>query len=235
MADFNYHGKVIVLDLDDTLARERDYVRSGIRLATQWLAGQPGIPPTYSPEVARELMFSALGHRTNHYAPLEQYLESLGVSYEERMPAIVSMIRVHLPTGYGLFPDAARFLDRLRDKGIVTGLATDGRSATQRAKIQALGLERYIRPEDIIVSGESGHDKHDPDNFIGFVDRYPEASGFIYIGDNPEKDFHHPNLLGWETICRLDPEDQNIHHQHFDREESYLPARRIQSLDEIIL
>ncbi len=30
--------------------------------------------------------------------------------------------------------------------------------------------------------------------------RYPNASQFIYIGDNPAKDFYWPRRLGWRTF-----------------------------------
>lgn len=231
--DFNYHGKVIVLDLDDTLARERDYVRSGIRLAMEELRNEPGVTAAFDAEVAESLMTNALEHRQQYYTRLEQYLESLEADPKQWMGKVVDTIRNHESTDYRLFPDAKIFLDKLRRDGIVIGLATDGRSTTQRAKIKMLGLDEYIRPENIVISEESGHDKHDPDNFIMFVDRYPEAESFTYIGDNPEKDFLHPNLLGWHTVCRLDPEDRNVHHQDFEREEIYLPERRVVLFSEV--
>ena len=39
------------------------------------------------------------------------------------------------------------------------------------------------------------------------------CDNYIYIADNPEKDFIAPNYLGWRTIC-LNNKGQNIHNQN---------------------
>ena len=44
------------------------------------------------------------------------------------------------------------------------------------------------------------------------VHHYPEASRFIYVGDNPAKDFVVPAMLGWDTYC-LRSRPGNIHPQ----------------------
>jgi len=57
---------------------------------------------------------------------------------------------------------------------------------------------------------------------------------YIYIADNPNKDFITPNKLGWTTICLLD-RGQNIHKQNFNLNKDFLPQSSINSFDEIIL
>ena len=51
-------------------------------------------------------------------------------------------------------------------------------------------------------------------NYEYFVKRYPGCNDFIYVGDNPDKDFIAPKTLGWETICLKD-DGSNIHKQDF--------------------
>ncbi len=164
------------------------------------------------------IMEQALARGENHYSALEGLLGSYGIAEEkirETMPSLVASCRAHLPDPdiYSLRKDAAQLLESLRKKGIRMGLITDGRSVTQRRKIESLGLSEYFPPEMILISGETGSGKESPANFEHTVRLLPEASRFIYIGDNPAKDFLNPNLLGWETVCLLDSAGRNIHSQ----------------------
>jgi putative hydrolase of the HAD superfamily len=110
-------------------------------------------------------------------------------------------------------------------------IITDGRSVTQRAKISALSLNDYT--SDIYISEEVGHEKPDPYSFVKIFDKY-RGFQFLYIGDNPQKDFLSPNMLGWTTICRLD-DGQNVHKQFFKLELQYMPKYRIRNFEEIQL
>ena len=51
-------------------------------------------------------------------------------------------------------------------------------------------------------------------NYEYFMKRYTGCSDFTYVGDNPDKDFIAPNILGWKTICLKDY-GRNIHKQDF--------------------
>ena len=56
---------------------------------------------------------------------------------------------------------------------------------------------------------------------------------YVYIADNPKKDFTTPNKLGWTSICLLD-KGQNVHPQDFSLPIEFLPHFFINSFDEII-
>lgn len=198
--DFSYHGPVVVFDLDDTLFRERDFCRSGFREIERMLVKERG--PEWRGVSKR--LDTLLRKRENYFGWLEKQLGGDGISrYVERY-------RNHLPERLPIAPHVAETLDALAEHGVVMALITDGRSVTQRRKIEALGLNRYIRPEDILISEETGHDKRVADNFQAIVRRWPEAKGFIYVGDNVAKDFLMPNLLGWTTI-QVDHHPDNVH------------------------
>lgn len=207
--NFNYRGPVVVFDLDDTLAPERSYCRSGFRYVAGWL--ENNYPQLGDTAEVEEIMTQALLKRENHYDALERWIENRGGNVSELMPQLVSASRSHIPdSGYFLAPHAKNLLEDLRKEGIKMGLITDGRSETQRAKINALGLTEYFAPDAIFISGETGNDKHKPDSFEEMVRLYPEASRFWYVGDNPEKDFKWPNLLGWQTVCVMDVDGSHI-------------------------
>lgn len=229
--DFNYHGLVAVFDLDDTLAFEKDYCRSGFRFAADWLASH--YPQLENPREVENVMGRALDGMNPHYDALEEWITRKGIEPREVMPALVSAVHSHVPDSlYALKPDALGQLESFLRAGVRMALVTDGRSNTQRAKIRALGLDKYFAPDLIFISGERGHDKYEPNNFMEIVRYFPEAKGFFYAGDNPEKDFRHPNLLGWTTFCVIDPRHRNLFSQE-DRPWPDAPDHKIVSLTEI--
>ena len=105
-------------------------------------------------------------------------------------------------------------LNLLKSSECIIGLITDGRSVQQRNKVEALGLNRWIIDDDILISEEFGSEKPNPANYEYFMKRYPECDEFIYVGDNLKKDFIAPNALGWRTVCLKDG-GRNIHKQDF--------------------
>lgn len=68
------------------------------------------------------------------------------------------------------------------DRGV--GIITNGSAGMQRAKLAALGCERWIRREDVFISDEVGLAKPDPRLFLYACERMgvsPERS--LYVGD----------------------------------------------------
>lgn len=191
---------VVGFDLDDTLAPEALFLKSAIAVAARYLSERF---PTLSAFRIEGVMWNAVTRHMNHYSALEDLLEKDGLSKFCDMKEIVAMMRNHKPDPaiYHLAPSVKATLNHLHDEGIAMALITDGRSTTQRNKIQTLGLDRYIEEKNILISEETGYDKHHAVNFISVMNRNPGKSRFIYIGDNPAKDFVHPHSLGWQTYC----------------------------------
>ena len=122
----------------------------------------------------------------------------------------------------------------LRDKGITLGIITDGRSATQRAKIKALGLDRFVADGTIIISGETGADKTTSLPFETLANRNPGCSRFLYLGDNPAKDFRWPNAMGWDTVEIIDSEGLHIQPHHIEVPRGYRAHHPISRLPEAL-
>ena len=206
----------IVFDLDDTLYKERDYVYSGFRYLTTKVAnGEEKIFHSMCNEFDRGGdAFGKLNALINNPVPKEKLLEL----YRNHMPDI------SLPF------ESKRVLDILKENDIKIGLITDGRSISQRNKINKLGLTNYFVNENIIISEEFGFSKPDIEPYKYFMGRYPD-SNFIYIGDNTQKDFIAPKLLGWLSIGLVD-NGKNIHKQNL--QSNYLPDIWIKSLIDIV-
>jgi len=170
-----------VLDLDDTLYLERDFVASGFR-AVEATTGIPGLS-----ETAWELFEE--GVRGNTF---DRALDRLGVDGD--VPRMVQIYRDHHPS-IALQPDALRFLARVDRLCLIS----DGLSGTQQNKLHALGIA--ARFESTILTGRwgPGYSKPHPRAFLE-TERRLGRGPYVYVGDNPAKDFEAPRRLGWKTI-----------------------------------
>lgn len=201
--------KVVCFDLDDTLYKEIDYLKSAYREIAAYAAEHChgcSDSPMILAEKAYDEMITTYNNGGNAFECLNHFL---GINLP--VGEYLQIYRNHKPN-ISLSEDTVRVLDMLKANGCVIGLITDGRSVQQRNKIEALGLNRWIANDDIVISEEFGCEKPSLANYEYFVKRYPECNDFTYVGDNPLKDFIAPNTLVWTTICLLD-DGKNIHKQ----------------------
>jgi putative hydrolase of the HAD superfamily len=206
-------SKIFVFDLDDTLYSERDFEKSGIEFVYENLS------------IKHISLETILNNRNN-------WIELIinGSNNQITLQMVLDIYRNHFPT-IQLYKDAKEFLEKLHSQGIEISLITDGRSITQRNKLRALGIESFFK--NIIISEEVNSEKPSQHNF-NMVMNNKLAENYIYIADNPKKDFITPNKLGWTSICLLD-KGQNVHVQNFDLPKDFLPQLFINSFQEIIL
>lgn len=185
--------RLVVLDVDDTLYLERDYVRSGFAAVGAHIAATTGL--TGLGEKAWQL-FEA-GTRGNIFdlvlADARDDVASLTVA------DLVRVYREHRPS-IELTADSQRFIAAVAEHGPIA-VITDGPAASQRAKLAALGADTFAA--EIIVTSERGPDwtKPSPLAFEYLQKRFgatPQAC--TYYGDNPHKDFIAPKALGWHGV-----------------------------------
>ncbi len=189
---------VVGFDLDDTLIPEVLFLKSGIRHIAGWIYERhPGLDP----QRVIACMDTAVLTRRNHYSALECLIEKAGLTGRICIKEVVDEFRNHKPDPeiYHVFPSIVETLYKLKKEGTAMVLITDGRSTTQRNKIEAAGLYRFFDNENIFISGETGFDKTNPDNFLSVMRKYAGAKEYHYVGDNPKKDFLHPSRLGWQV------------------------------------
>lgn len=223
--------KVICFDLDDTLYKEIDYLKSAYMEIAEFAAGQC----TGCSDSVKILTIKAYNRMLDAYREGLNAFEDLNrfLGLEQPLRDYLYIYRHHKPK-IALSEDVVKTLDAWKAEDIRLGLITDGRSVQQRNKIEALGLGRWIENEDVVISEEFGSEKPALANYEYFMKRYPECHDFTYVGDNPRKDFIAPNSLGWMTICIKD-DGRNIHKQDFTlTPEQALPKKTIMSLKELI-
>jgi putative hydrolase of the HAD superfamily len=211
--------KVVVFDLDDTLYKEVDFLKSAYREIADLAEKEFGCLGVYEKMIGWwEIGDNVFEHLISAYR--------LDLSTNE----LLEIYRKHFPQ-LCLDEETRNVMIQLR-KTCKMGIVSDGRSLTQRNKINALGLSEFLDWSDIYISDEVGHLKTTPYSFEKIMATYPDCQ-YLYVGDNPAKDFLVPNRLGWMTVCVLD-NGQNIHPQDFTLPVEYLPQRKIKDITELL-
>lgn len=219
---------LIAFDLDDTLYKERDYVRSGLKAVADAISATAGIDRAELQAIAD---IAPDGH-----AAFEAFAARLaGTPVGELFPIsrMVTEYRNHRPVLEADTATAA-VLEELRRRGHILALITDGNTVRQHAKVSALGLTRFFEPEAIIVSDDSGSDKTTPAPFAA-AEAIAPGMRKVYVGDNTAKDFHWPQLRGWHTVMLRDSAGLNVHPQRpADVPPHFRPQTTIDSLQELL-
>lgn len=206
---------VVVFDLDDTLYYEFDYLLSAFKEIAQEIDPSDSHLATTMASIFKnkEDVFKWLIRTYN-------LPEASGKSY------LLAKYRHHIPK-ISLRPGALDRLSEIKDIGGKLGLLTDGRSITQRNKIEQLGILTYF--DLIIISEEFGSTKPALRNYEAF--NYL-GSCFTYIADNSAKDFIAPNILGWNSIC-IEGEDRALYKSSEEIPSELRPLNTIKEFTEL--
>ena len=130
--------KVFVFDLDDTLYKEVDYLKSAFREIASFLEFNYGLSDVYD----RLLQYWQNGENAFENVIKEGHLPL-------HVKDLLKMYRAHRPQ-ITLDKDTRQVLDQLHQE-CVLGIITDGRSLTQRNKMEALGLGAYIEHQNLHI------------------------------------------------------------------------------------
>lgn len=215
MIDSNTH---IVFDLDDTLYKEIDFVRSGYIYINNYINSRFNIDLSKNIE-------NCLGGEINFFDLINSKLHP---DQSFSLKKYLELYRFHFPE-IKLSKDTSCFLEKILSHNIDFSIITDGRSISQRNKIKALGLCNLVK--NIIISEETGFEKPHLNNFE-ILSRIYLKKKLVYIADNTSKDFLAPNSLNWDTICLID-NGRNIHQQDFNLNINYLPKMKVKNFKEI--
>lgn len=210
----------VILDLDDTLYDEVDYVKSGFHvvaeIAARWYgededalfdellslfdAGREAISELVSTHEAEDSEESR--------AREQELLEA----YRGQNPSIK------------MTDEAQKLINILEENKIAIGIISDGPPARQHKKLEVLGLDSDPGVKEIIITDELAGESNDPHIF-----RKPCPVAFeimamrmglpyrklAYVGDNISKDFIAPGRLGMQCFWYHNP--VGIHNDSVDR------------------
>jgi putative hydrolase of the HAD superfamily len=196
---------ILVFDLDDTLYPERQFAISGFEAAAHWASANLGIDGL-ADEMLRlldeghlgKVFAMALARRLPGHRP-------------EDLAGLVQAYRGHDPV-LELFADADWALRHFAAQGKL-GLITDGTHSVQARKVAALGIGGHF--QTIVYTDALGgrrFAKPHPESYCR-IERALGTPGatFVYIADNPAKDFVVPNARGWISIMVTRQGHRRIH------------------------
>ncbi len=188
--------EVIVFDLDDTLYFEKSYVISGFRSVSKYIGERTGI----SYDLLFIEMFEAFekGTRTKIFDLLLSRHPEINCLFS--VEDLVKHYRFHDPS-IALIPEAEEMIRLLGTKNRNLGIISDGFLETQTRKIQSLKLSTRINT--IILTDIWGKDFWKPHTrAFEEMELIHRAQGerFVYVGDNPSKDFIPAKERGWNTV-----------------------------------
>ena len=135
------YKQVVCFDLDDTLYKEVWYLKSAFKEVANFIAqhSEAGSDAIY------ESLITLWSEGKSPFQEISM-LFPINISIEE----CLHIYREHKPSIH-LDEETQDALNALRENDCTIGLITDGRSITQRNKVEALGLCAYIAECDIII------------------------------------------------------------------------------------
>ena len=229
--------KVVCFDLDDTLCKEIDFLKSAYKeIASNAVLKcvNLSVPIQVLENNAFDVMMEAYQKGDNAFEALNK---SLGLATP--VSELLKMYREHIPC-ITLSEDVRHTLDKLKSQGVLMGIVSDGREQTQWSKVRVLGLTKWMDESCIIINSSPENFKPNPSGYERFETAIREIVNegtilFTYVGDNLKKDFIYPKQLGWKTVCLKD-NGRNIHKQDFDTTPiEALPDRVIENIGDLIV
>jgi len=178
---------VIVFDLDDTLYDEVQFVKSGFKEISKYLNNDKYYDFMFDAfeKDGSGKVFNDLIDKFNLDIPLQKLIE---------------IYRFHQPNI--ILPEESLELLKF-SQSHNTALISDGYYLMQENKFKALELNNYI--EYPIFTDFYHTKKPELKPFQMVMEKFKEESSFVYISDNPKKDFIAPNTLGWKSIRYKNP------------------------------
>jgi putative hydrolase of the HAD superfamily len=181
----------VVFDIDDTLYLEREYVQSGFGAVDEWAARWLDVPDF------AERCWCAFEAGQRQFI-FDTVLRQSGVQPSPGLIAsLVALYRAHVPL-ISLAPDAYNAIAGIARTASIA-VISDGPAASQTRKAEALRLSAFADP--IILTELLGLDFAKPHaRAFETVQELRPAARYLYVADNPLKDFAAPKQLGWLTV-----------------------------------
>ena len=175
----------IVFDLDDTIFYEKNYVMSGFNEIDQYLRSQYGIKN--AAQTLKKYFFEGAKD------PIEKFCQELNLNIKQQL---ICLMRESIPS-IKARPGIIQLLKKLKSKNYEIGIITNGRSLTQRKKIEALNIQYFI--DILLISEEIGFAKPELEIFKEYM-LQSRKKKFLFIGNNPVIDINPTKELKWKTI-----------------------------------
>lgn len=189
--------RVFLFDLDDTL---NDRALSWMKFVERLMHPTEGqLGHCVAADVHRAILAADRGG----YRPREDFIGDLidTLPWRVRPSAadLETFWRAEFPKCMVARDAAVDLLKRLRFDGYRLGIVTNGRAATQQAKMDFLGLTDLV--DAVIISESVGVKKPDPQIFgITLAVLSASAGETLFVGDDPDRDIVGAARAGMRTV-----------------------------------
>jgi putative hydrolase of the HAD superfamily len=178
---------VIVFDLDDTLYDEVDFVKSGFQEIANYLKDEKYY--NFMCEV-----FESEGSGKVFNKLIEKFCLDVNIN------KLIEIYRFHTPNI--VLPNESLELLKFA-KEFKTALISDGHYIMQKNKHDALKLDEFIKYPIFTDFYHTKKPELKPYKMV--MQNYQDQERFVYISDNPKKDFKAVAELGWTGIRFKNP------------------------------
>jgi putative hydrolase of the HAD superfamily len=178
---------IIVFDLDDTLYDEIDFVKSGFKEISKYLNND-----SYYDFMFDDFLKNGSGKVFNNL--INKF--TLNIPLQK----LIEIYRFHIPN-ISLPKESHEILQFT--KNYKTALISDGHYIMQQNKFNSLKLEQHI--DYPIFTDFYNTNKPELKPFEMVMQYFKDEKSFIYVSDNPKKDFIASNKLGWKSIRYKNP------------------------------
>ncbi len=184
---------ILIFDLDDTLYEELSYVKSGFKAVSNYLYDYFKIPVLNSYEYMEKVLDT-----TGRGKIFDEVLSHYNLNNKKNIKKCLSVYRSHTPE-ISLADSAKRCLNRFDT--LSKYIISDGNKIVQKNKVEALGLNRWIKRNLLTHQYGLKYAKPSPNCFnrISEIEKI-SADHIVHIADNPHKDFISIKPLGFKTI-----------------------------------
>lgn len=216
--------KAVIFDLDDTLYNERDFVKSGFKVVSEYLYTISGL------RISKISIYRKLLDLHEEYGRgkvFDRILEILNLDRNLYLQTLIYLYRNHIPSRLRLNNTTKNLLTSLNEFKL--GIITDGVYVTQRNKTDVLLKDFNL--SCIIHTDSLGQQYWKPSqepfqvacNLLKVI-----PSEAVYVGDNPIKDFKGARSIGMRTIC-WNPNELN--HNYYD--DFFKPDFQVKNCEEL--
>ena len=185
--------RAAIFDLDDTLYERDQFVQSGFAAVAEELERRFGLPAPWMLATLRRARVR--GHEGRE---LQALCADHGLP-DSLIPELVEVIRRHEPA-LTLGSVASAVIAQMRADGWRVAILTNGLPATQRAKVEALGLESRVDAvlyaEEHVVGGKPSRAAFD----AALAAVNVPASRAVFIGDDLVRDIQGARAAGLFTV-----------------------------------
>lgn len=208
----------IFFDIDDTLYGRQDLLLKAAAETLAWAAGERPEERTGADLVLDRKEFVRIFYlksdenfnlvesgritaRESNVWRLQQTFQTMGLPCPEGAGDVFADRYTYLQDHISLPPVLFSMMEKLQDGHVPVGILTNGASDHQWKKVRMLGLDRWIPDRYVIVSGDAGVSKPDPEIFRAAEKAMGQRPQDLWLaGDSLRHDILGARKAGWHAL-----------------------------------